>query len=129
MNTNHPVNKIMTGALLSVGVAVAGLALGAGTARAISGPHTWCPGQSMDWPSGPNLRFDHYAWDMTVCHTWYKVPAGWGNVPRTEPNGQNTLSLSALWDGDNPPGDNPGNVQCGLMFCPNPGGTPPGFHP
>ncbi|PBA87072.1 hypothetical protein CKJ71_08055 [Mycobacterium avium] len=117
-------------ALLSGGVAAAGLGLGAGAAHATKGPFTWCPGQSMEWPSGPNSSRGHlnYVWDMNVCHTWYVVPDGWGNVPRIALNGQQTLQSSNAWDGDNPPGDNPGNVQCGLMWCPNPGGQDPGFH-
>lgn len=136
MNPNHPAKKIMTGTLLSVGVAVASLGLGAGPAQANAGPFTWCPGQSMDYPSGPDMSFgvkpkitDRHVWDMNVCHTWFRVATGWGNVPWIQPNGQQTLSHSDVWDGDSPPGDNPGNVQCGLMFCPNPGDTPPGFHP
>lgn len=127
--------RVIAGALLSGGIAVAGLGLGAGTAQAIAGPFTWCPGQSMVWPAGPDMTFgvnppitEHHVWDMSVCHTWYHIPAGWGNVPIVAPNGQNTLTGSNVWDGDNPPGDNPGNVQCGLMFCPNPGDNPPGWH-
>jgi hypothetical protein len=135
-NMNNILNKrVIAGALLSGGIAVAGLGLGSGTAQATAGPFTWCPGQSMDPPAGPNLSFgvkpkltDRYVWDMGVCHTWYRVPDGWGNVPWIAPNGQNTLTGSTVWDGDDPPGDNPGNVQCGLMFCPNPGGMPPGWH-
>lgn len=85
----------------------------------------------MDSPSGPNVPravAQNYVWDMNVCHTWYRVPDGWGNVPRIALNGQQTLQSSNVWDGDNPPGDNPGNVNCGLMWCPNPGGLDPGFH-
>lgn len=124
------VNAMIAGALLSGGVAAAGLGLGAGAAHATKGPFTWCPGQSMEWPSGPNSSRGHlnYVWDMNVCHTWYVVPDGWGNVSRIALNGQQTLQSSNAWDGDNPPGDNPGNVQCGLMWCPNPGGQDPGFH-
>ena len=134
-NVSRTVKRIMAGGLLSGGIAVAGLGLGAGAAQATTGPFTWCPGQAMDWPSGPNMSYgvkpkltDRYVWDMNVCHTWYKVPDGWGNVPWIAPNGQNTLTSSYVWDGDNPPGDNPGNVQCGLMYCPNPGDNPPGWH-
>ncbi|ATA28774.1 hypothetical protein MLM_2464 [Mycobacterium lepraemurium] len=118
------VNAMIAGALLSGGVVAAGLGLGAGAAHATEGPSTWCPGQSMEWPSGPNSSRGHlnYVWGMNVCHTWYVVPDGWGNVPRIALNGQQTLQSSNAWDGDNPPGDNPGNVQCGLMWCPNPGG-------
>ena len=50
MNTTDHRNRIVVAALLSGGLAVAGLALGAGIAQADrpSGPYTWCPGQSMD---------------------------------------------------------------------------------
>jgi hypothetical protein len=136
MNIIRTLRPIIAGALLCGSVAVTGIGLGTGTAHATAGPFNWCPGQSMDWPSGPDMSFgvkpkltDRHVWDMNVCHTWYRVETGWGNVPWIQPNGQQTLSHSDVWDGDNPPGDNPGNVHCGLMFCPNPGGTPPGFHP
>ena len=135
MNPSGTAKKTIARALLSGGIALAGVTLVPGTAHAIAGPFTWCPGQSMDWPSGPDQSFgikpvttDRHVWDMSVCHTWYRVPAGWGNVPWIAPSGQNTLNGTNVWDGDNPPGDNPGNVQCGLMFCPNPGGNDPGFH-
>jgi hypothetical protein len=49
--------RVIAGALLSGGIAVAGLGLGSGTAKATAGPFTWCPGQSMDPPAGPNLSF------------------------------------------------------------------------
>jgi hypothetical protein len=118
--------------LLSGGIAVAGVGPSAGTAHATKGPFTWCPGQSMQWPSGPddprNVAIgERYVWDMHACHTWYVVGDGWGNVPHIEA-GQPTLHDSNVWDGDNPPPDNPGHVNCGLMFCPNPGGNPPGWH-
>ena len=94
MNTNDSLKKITTGTLLSVGVAVASLGLGAGTAHATAGPFTWCPGQSMNYPPGPDTSFgvnpvltDHYVWDMNVCHTWYRVETGWGNVPWIPPTG------------------------------------------
>ena len=130
MNTTHKMTRIMAGALLSAGFAVTGIGLGAGAAHANFGPFTWCPGQSMTWPDGPNgtdPRDDPYVWDMSVCHTWYRVGGGWGNVPNIR-LGQPTLAGSRVWDGDNPPPDNPGHVACGLMYCPNPGGFPPGWH-
>ena len=131
MGNTDSVKKMIAGSLLSCGVALAGVGLVGGTAHATTGPFTWCPGQSMDWPTGPNVPravAQNYAWDMNVCHTWYRVPDGWGNVSRVALNGQQTLQSSNVWEGDNPPGDNPGNVQCGLMYCPNPGGQDPGFH-
>ena len=130
MNTTRILKPIIAGALPSPSVAFTGIGLGAGIAHATKGPFTWCPGQSMDWPSGPNSSrsiAEPYVWDMKVCHTWYVVADGWGNVPHIEA-GQQTLHDSNVWDGDNPPPDNPGNVNCGLMLCPNPGGMPPGWH-
>jgi len=49
MNTPRNLTRIVAGALLSGGVAVAGLGLAAGTAQAKPGPaplnhFTWCPG-------------------------------------------------------------------------------------
>ena len=35
-------------------------------------PHSWCPGQG--------LPFRGIEWNMGVCHTWYIVPFGQGNV-------------------------------------------------
>ncbi|MDT5059276.1 MAG: hypothetical protein QOF66_7642, partial [Mycobacterium sp.] len=59
----------------SGGLALAGLGLAAGTAQAdpfAAQPHSWCPGQA--------LPFNNIQWDMGVCHTWYTVPFGQGNV-------------------------------------------------
>ena len=50
MNTPHTLKRIIAGALLSVGLAVAGLGLGAGAAGADPGyidpvgPYHWAPG-------------------------------------------------------------------------------------
>lgn len=38
-------------------------------------PNTWCPGRM-----GP-MGFTNLGWDPNVCHTWYTVPFGMGNVP------------------------------------------------
>ena len=58
-------------AAVSAAVAAAGLGLGAGVAQAQQG-QTWCPGQAL-----PESMI---RWDMTVCHTWYFVGMGTGNV-------------------------------------------------
>jgi hypothetical protein len=48
----------------------------------------------MEWPTGSG---HFYSWDMTICHTWYAVGYGEGNVAyQFGPN-------SSIWDGDNPP--------------------------
>ncbi|MGB9227299.1 hypothetical protein, partial [Mycobacterium sp.] len=76
--------------LVSGGLGLAGLGPGAGTAQATCspgaavvngrcyGPNHWCPGQSLYVSQGgPNRDVD---WDMNVCHTWYWVAVGEGNV-------------------------------------------------
>jgi hypothetical protein len=105
VNTDCTLKRIMAGALLSGGVAVAGLGLGAFTADARpTGPHHWCPGDSMQYQTQPWLA-DHtgpgmgYSWDMNICHTWFWLgPGGKGNVPF------DGKLPSNVWDGDNPPG-------------------------
>ena len=60
---------------VAAGAAAAGLAIGAGAAQADPVPapaNSWCPGQA--------LPFSNIQWDMNVCHTWYIVPFGKGNV-------------------------------------------------
>ena len=95
-------NRIIAGVLLSGAVAVAGVGLGAGTAEAQPGvpipaddggwgpPHHWCPGQQPVPQSGNNIT-DPIKWDWNVCHTYYFVWMGMGNVS------------NVVWDGDNPP--------------------------
>ncbi len=104
MNTPHSLKRVVAGTLLSGGVAVAGLGLAAGSAHAENwcppnamvgavcyGPNQWCPGDSLF-----HLTQNHVAnpinWDMGVCHTYYYVPFGQGNVGQT------------IWEGPNPPG-------------------------
>jgi hypothetical protein len=88
-------------ALLSGSIAVAGLGLAVGSAQADPdpnyGPHQWCPGQSMEWPTGP---WNQVIWDMGRCHTWYVVGYGKGNVP------ERTGSPSDIYEGPNPPPNN-----------------------
>ncbi|MGE0218730.1 hypothetical protein [Mycolicibacterium sp.] len=111
--------KMIAGTVMSVGLAVGGLGLGAGTASALPAqPHQWCPGQSMYPPEGPGSG---YVWDMTVCHTWQYVSYGQGNVPvqvptgvdpvTFQPTGWTTQPESNVWEGPNPP---PGSAfECG----------------
>jgi hypothetical protein len=95
MSTTHNLKGIIAGALLSGGLAVAGLGLGAATAQAgPDGPHRWCPGQTMNLPTGPGPS---WTWDMSVCHTFYFVGYAQGNVP------SNYGAPSYIWEGDNPP--------------------------
>ncbi|MDT5009492.1 MAG: hypothetical protein QOH57_1109 [Mycobacterium sp.] len=94
----RPIVWLATTALVSGGMALAGV--GAGTANATCppgavvngmcyGPNHWCPGDSLySSKGGPNRDVN---WDMNVCHTWYWVAEGAGNVS------------PVVWDGDNPP--------------------------
>jgi hypothetical protein len=104
MNSTHTLRRgivgLATTLLVSGGLGLAALGLGAGTAQADPpGPYQWCPGDSMVWQhdaqrTGPGIA---YQWDMNVCHTWYRVAHEKGNVPY-----QGSLP-SDVWDGDNPP--------------------------
>jgi hypothetical protein len=85
MNTTHTLKRILAGALLSGGVAVAGLVLGAGAAQAdpYNGPiWTWCPGQALP------ERFIQFQWDMNKCHNYFIVKMGTGNVGMVGLNGK-----------------------------------------
>jgi hypothetical protein len=87
--------------LVSGGLGLAALGPGAGTADALpNGPYTWCPGQPRNThmppggnpgpaPPGPSV-----GWDWSVCHTFWVVSWGQGNVDGPD---------RSIWDGDNPP--------------------------
>lgn len=106
--------RIVRGALLAIGLAAAGLGVGAGDALALpSQPHQWCPGMPMHNPPGPG---NSYVWDMNVCHTWQYVKPGMGNlasktgVPPLDPitsaytKWEITAEGSGVWEGpDMPP--------------------------
>jgi hypothetical protein len=94
MNTTHTRMGIIAGALLSGGLGLAVLGLGAGTAHA-DGPHHWCPGDPKNMPYVVNDQLD---WDWNVCHTWYSTNYGQGNITMA---GRPT----SIWDGDTPPPD------------------------
>ena len=98
MKTTPKAKRMVAAALLSSVGAVAALGFEAGTALADPdpnyGPHQWCPGQPMTWPNYPATTF---SWDANICHTWYNVGYGLGNVP-VAGGGPSTI-----WDGDNPP--------------------------
>jgi len=86
---------------------VAGV-VGAGTAHADQGPYGpkhWCPGE-VPVPKTGNHVTDPLNWDWNVCHTYWIVLPGQGNVS------------SLIWDGDNPPAPPP--PPPGLNFCPIP---------
>jgi hypothetical protein len=104
MYNTRTVKKIIAGALLAGSVAVAGLGLGAGAAQADlpDGPHTWCPGQNRNPPNGPGAGT---MWDWGVCHTFWFVGYGQGNVPASYG------AASSIWEGDNPPAPLPRSPQ------------------
>ena len=96
INTTRSLKRIIAGALLSGGVAAAGLGLSAGIAEGETppgGPNTWCPG---DPPVATgNIRVNPVIWDNNICHEYWYVYHGQGNVAQN------------IWDGPNPPGPPP----------------------
>jgi len=90
-----------TTVLVSGGVGLAGLGLGAGTAHAAPdlapqyrGPvpeNHWCPGNDPSGGPGGPFNTSPPNWDWHVCHTYWIVPAGQGNVS------------PGIWEGDTPP--------------------------
>jgi hypothetical protein len=75
-------SRFATTVAVSGGLALAGLGLGAGTAQADPGTdmaYNWCPGQA--------LPFRNLQWDMSVCHTYYIVPVGTGDVRMVDLHG------------------------------------------
>jgi hypothetical protein len=119
--TTLTVAGFATALLVSGGLGWAGSNLAAGTARADAcnspgsdsracpprGPNHWCPGQSMD-PArgGPGTTV---VWDTKVCHTWFFVGYGQGNVAN---NYGGAAGSPNVWDGDDPPAPPP--PQCGV---------------
>jgi len=101
MNITRYSKHVITAAVLSGGIAAAGLGLASATASAtppqvhnpfptdnFSVPHQWCPGQP--------LPMDDVRWDTNICHTWFWVPVGgMGNVGQL------------VWDGATPPPHGP----------------------
>ena len=121
MDTPRSLKRIATGALLSGALAVAGLGLAAGTAQACNGawgpcgygPNHWCPGDSLYMDQGG--PYQGVIWDMHVCHTWYRVAAGAGNVPEGPHN------ASDVWEGPNPPPPAPPPAPAPRGLPPPPG--------
>ena len=121
MNTTHNLRRgivgLATTLLVSGGLGLAGLGLGAGTAQAAAGPYTWCPGQV--WPSPDdaavrnawNGEKDEITWDWNVCHSFY-IMAAPGNV-----------GAPAIWEGNDPPSTPPKSPGCIGLF-PLPGEDP-----
>lgn len=118
MRATATCKRIMFCALLTGGIAFAELGLAA-TAQA-QVPHHWCPGDTMVFQPVPQMA-QHtgpgtfFGWDMNICHTWFWVRSGMGNVPF-----KGSLEGSNVWDGETPPpNSDPG---CGNdMFTGRPG--------
>jgi hypothetical protein len=72
MNTTHTMKRTIAGVLLSGRVAMAGLALGAGTAQAYPTctPNGTC---STQWCPGKPLPAPDVKWDMSVCHDFMRT--------------------------------------------------------
>ncbi len=91
------VARLATTALLAGGLGMAGFGLTEGTAQAWpgcpddhpQGPCHWCPGQPLP-PTGNHVT-NPVVWNNNICHTYYYVYFGQGNVAQN------------IWDGDNPP--------------------------
>lgn len=89
--------RTLIAGLVTASMITGGIGPTAATARADNqGPFQWCPGQSMAFPPGPGRDM---VWDMNICHTFYFVDFGKGNVPRNIPGPPEPW----VWDGDNPP--------------------------
>jgi hypothetical protein len=99
---------------VAAGATIAGLAVGAGAAQAepfIPPANNWCPGEA--------LPFSNIQWDMSVCHTWYIVPFGQGNVRMVDLQGN--AQRSFIYAGDPPPvltpPPSPPPLPPGTPFC------------
>jgi hypothetical protein len=111
MNITHDRKRLVSGALASAFIAMAGVGLTAGVAEASPGgpmPLSSWPGCPEDSPSGPcqwcpgdppvqtgNLRVNPVIWDANLCHTYFYVYHGQGNVAQN------------IWEGTDPPAPPP----------------------
>jgi hypothetical protein len=115
MGTTRTLKKAVAGALLSGSCAAAVLGLTAATAQAepgfaspmhdplaedgpvppgATGPYICCPGQEhsgLNPQTGRGCPGTDVNWDKDVCHTWYGVYWGHGNV------------APPIWEGPQPP--------------------------
>ena len=75
MNAAVKFKRIFAGTVLSGGVAVAGVVLGAGVAQADPVPRCTSQGMcSSQWCPGKRLPAPDVKWDMNVCHDWLSNP-------------------------------------------------------
>jgi hypothetical protein len=105
------ISRLATTVLVSGALGLAGL--GTGTAHADPGfiehigPYRWCPG-------GPPIAVN---WDYGVCHTYWIVARGHGNLDGT-PIVSDGAPLDNMWEGPNPPRVPEG--PCFAMWIPAP---------
>jgi hypothetical protein len=101
--------RFATTVLVSGGLSLAGLGLGAGIAHAGS-PYQWCPGDDAGgYGGGFNTPADARPnWDWNACHTYHFVNHGQGNVSPT------------VWEGNDPPPPAPWQPPntCWALFIP-----------
>lgn len=93
-----------TTALAAAGLGLAALGVGSGVAHA-DGERHWCPGDDPRGEPGGAFITSPPNWDWNVCHVYYIVPAGQGNV-----------SPGILADAPPPPPP----VVCWALFIPKP---------
>jgi hypothetical protein len=99
MKTRDAAQRLAVGALLAVGIAAGYTGGGAQAAPGpvhAGGPYTWCPGNDRKGGPGQPFLTNPPNWDWNVCHSYYVVQAGKGNV------------APGIWEGDNPPLPPPG---------------------
>jgi hypothetical protein len=120
MNITRTRTRIVAGGLMALGIAIGGSGLAPAEVQALpghpvplrgawpgcpennpSGPCHWCPGDPPVQTG--NLRVNPVIWDNNVCHTYWYVYHGQGNVAQN------------IFEGEVPP--------------PPPPPPPPGFTP
>jgi hypothetical protein len=109
--------KTIAGALLAGSLAVVGAGVVTGIAQAepfSPQSHSWCPGQG--------LPYRGIEWDMGVCHTWYIVPMGQGNVRFGGSTNGSFVAADVPAPVFNPPPPPPPSPQPPHPFCTPRGG-------
>ncbi|BDE14332.1 hypothetical protein MKCMC460_31920 [Mycobacterium sp. 20KCMC460] len=112
MRHRYQMRTLIVRALVSGGIAAAGVGLSTGPAQAAplgGGPWTWCPGDPLDGAihtaTGRGSPPPGTDWDTSRCHTWWSVLWGHGNVG------------PSVWDGpDPPPAEATNKPPCGFPF-------------
>lgn len=124
--------RFATTVAVSGGLGLAALGLGSGIAQALpapaplgawpgcpennpSGPCRWCPGDPPVQTG--NLRVNPVVWDNNVCHTYWYVYHGQGNVAQNIFEGEAPPPPPPPPPGFTPPLP-PG--QCWYLFIPGP---------